>query len=138
MYRVKLILTIALFAMATLAGLRCGSNGPTGTGGDLPGAFKVELESYTAWYDDEAGSMLLRSQECSQASASFMVKGLDYPGEWIEVPVTITEAGTYELTLRYAALVGDTLRATVSVGQCGELLTEPAVDFVMDKGGGLG
>jgi hypothetical protein len=138
MYRLKLILIIVMLAMAA-AGLRCGSDSPTGSGGgDLPGTFTVEFEDYIDWYDDEAGSMLMRSERCSQASGSYMVKGLDYPGEWIEVPVTIDEAGTYELTLRYAALVGDTLMATVTIGQCGELLTEPEVDFVMDKGGGLG
>ena len=139
MYRVKLLTVVAALALAAAAGIRCGSDSPTGSGGgDGPQVFKVEIEDYTASYDDEAGSMLLRSERCSQASGSYMVKGLDYPGEWIEVPVTVPEAGTYDLTLRYAALVGDTLRATVSIGQCGEEFTEPAVDFVMDEGGGLG
>lgn len=138
MYRLKFVLIIALFALAAVGGLRCSSDSPTGSGGDLPGSFTVELEDYTEGHDDEQGSMLLRFERCSLASGGYMVKGLDYPGEWIEVPVSIAEAGTYEVTLRYAALVGDTLEATVSIGQCAGLLTEPAVDFVMDNGGGLG
>ena len=83
--------------------------------------------------------MLLGSDGCSQASGGSMVRGLDYPGEWIDVPVTVAEAGTYELTLRYASLAGDTLKVTVTVGNCsGGSFTDPEVDFVMDKGAGLG
>jgi hypothetical protein len=126
--------------LAAVGGLRCGSDSPAGPGdGGDPDAFKVEIEDYTEGYDDEAGSMLLRSEPCSQASGGHMVRGLDYPGEWIDVPVTVAEAGTYELTLRYASLAGDTLKVTVTVGNCGgESFTDPEVDFVMDQGAGLG
>ena len=83
--------------------------------------------------------MLLRSEPCVAASGNSMVKGLDYPGEWIDVPITVAEAGTYELTLRYATLPDDTLRVTVTVGNCGgESFTDPEVDFILDMGAGLG
>ena len=83
--------------------------------------------------------MLLRSEPCALASGNSMVKGLDYPGEWIDVPITVADAGTYELTLHYATLPDDTIRVTVTVGNCaGESFTDPEVDFVLDKGAGLG
>jgi hypothetical protein len=137
MYRFRVLL-LALLAMAVVMGLRCGSDSPTGTGGDTPGEFTVELEDYTDHYDDEAGDLFVRSEGCSKASGGGVIKGLDYPGEWVEVPVTVDDAGTYEVTLRYATFVGDTLRAAVVVGDCSSSLAKTEAEFVMDKGAGLG
>ena len=104
----------------------------------VPVEFAVEMEDYTDWHDDERGDYYLRSLYCSQASGNYMVKYMDYPGEWIEVPFSVPAMGTYELTLRYAASAGDTLRATASFEGCGAPMAGPEVDFVLDKGAGLG
>jgi hypothetical protein len=104
----------------------------------LPAEFKIELEDFTDTYDDDNGSSFISTQYCSQASSHYMVKGLDYPGEWLEVPLTVPAYGTYELVLRYATLKGDTLRATVTFDGCGASFAAPEVDFVMDQGAGLG
>jgi hypothetical protein len=104
----------------------------------VPVEFIVELEDFTDSHDDESGENYLRRQYCNQASGNYMVKYMDYPGEWVEVPVHVPASGTYELTLRYAAESGDTLRGTVSFEGCGATMTEAEVDFVMDKGAGLG
>jgi hypothetical protein len=103
-----------------------------------PVEFEVELEDYTAWHDDENGSSYISAQACSKASGYRMVKGLDYPGEWIEVPFTVPVYGAYEVVLRYATMRGDTLRATVTFDGCGSALADDGIDFVMDQGEGLG
>jgi|GEM_PF-1584790 len=103
-----------------------------------PHEFIVELEDYAESHDEEAGNNYIRIEACSKASGGAMVKGLDYIGEYIDVPFNVDEAGTYEVTLAYATLPGDTLGATVIFTGCGSALTEPEVDFFMDKGAGLG
>ncbi len=102
-----------------------------------PAEFKVELEDYTASYNDARGGSFISAYYCSKASGHHMVKGLDYPGEWIEVPLSVPAYGTYDVVLRYAALAGDTLRATVTLEGCAPS-PPPEVDFVMDQGAGLG
>jgi hypothetical protein len=134
MLRIR-VLTLALLVPAVIVSLRCGSDSPTGPDNRN---IDVELEDYTDHHDDEAGELWLRVGTCSEASGGRMVKGLDYPGEWIEVPVTVAEGGEYEVVLSYAAYPGDTLRATVTVGDCSSPLTEPVCEFVMDKGVGVG
>lgn len=104
----------------------------------VPAEFKVELEDFTDSYDDDNGSSFVNVQGCSQASGNAMVRGLDYPGEWLEVPLSVPASGNYELVLQYATLAGDTLRATVTFDGCGAAFTSTEVDFVMDKGEGLG
>jgi hypothetical protein len=103
-----------------------------------PVEFIVELENFTDFGDDGLGVSILGKVSCSQASGNFMVKYMDYPGEWIEVPLTVPGSGTYELTLHYAAEWGDTLRGTVSFEGCGATAMQAEVDFVMDEGTGLG
>jgi hypothetical protein len=103
-----------------------------------PAEFIVELENFTDWYDHGDGALSVAKLYCSRASGNYMVRGLDYPDEWIEVPLTVPGSGTYELTLRYAAQLGDTLRGTVSFEGCGATLMQGEVYFVMDKGEGLG
>ena len=134
MFRIR-VLILALIVPAVVISLRCGSDSPTGPVG---GQITVELEDYTDHHDDEAGELWLRVGTCSEASDGHMVKGLDYPGEWIEVPVTVAESGDYEVVVSYAAYPGDTLKATVTVGNCSSSLTEPECEFVMDKGVGVG
>jgi hypothetical protein len=103
-----------------------------------PVEFKVEIEDYVDSHDDEEGSMYIVAAACSQASGGAMVRGLDYPGEWVEIPFTVPAYGTYEVTLRYAALKGDSLEAAVTFPGCGSGSSDPEVDFIMDQGAGLG
>ena len=125
--------------LVTAAGLDCsGRRGIAKVTVAVPEAFLVELEDYTDWHDEEAGEHLIRPQYCSQASGHYSVKDMDYPGEWIEVPISVPASATYELILRYAASVGDTLRGTISFPNSSGALTETEIDFVMDQGAGLG
>lgn len=103
-----------------------------------PCEFTVELEDYTEWHDEDGGSMYIVTGSCSRASGYAMVKGMDYPGEYVDVPFSVDEAGTYEVTLIYATVEYDTLGAAVTFSGCGPALAEPEINFFMDEGIGTG
>ena len=129
-------LSVLIIALAVVAGIRCSSDDVTGPG--EPAGFQAELEGFVDSYDDEQGGSLIKTQGCSEASGGMMVKGMDYPGEWIEVPITVPESGNYEVILQYATLAGDSLEARLTFKECGVTLNEPEVDFILDQGRGLG
>lgn len=96
----------------------------------------IELEDYTASYDDPSGSLTIRAPYCSGASGEKAVQGLDYPGEWIKVPVYIPHAGEYRVVVNYQATIGDDIRVRVGIEGCGT--PTPECDFVLDQGKGIG
>jgi hypothetical protein len=62
----------------------------------------VEAEAFTASHN-EGGSSIL-SVYCGAASGGMAVEGLDYPGDWIEVPLTIWN-GSFTDSIRSAGLL---------------------------------
>jgi len=58
----------------------------------------VEAEAYTASYD--AGGLAIYVTGCSAASQGMAVEGFDFPGDWIELKLTIPENGAFTDSLR--------------------------------------
>jgi len=51
--------------------------------------FRIEAEDCTAWGD--LGGVSIFVGHCWGASGGKAVKGMDYPGDWITIPVTLGE-----------------------------------------------
>jgi hypothetical protein len=67
-------------------------------------AVLVEAENYVASYN--TGGIGIQIVACSGASGGYAVEGVDVPGEWIEIPVTVPEIYGYADTLRSAGETG--------------------------------
>ena len=83
----------------------------------------VEAETFTASYD--AGGLGIYVTGCSGASGGQAVEGFDYPGDWIELKLTIGENGAFTDSLRSGGLSMEEsdIRATVfGAGPVGENL----------------
>ena len=72
----------------------------------------VEAETFTAYHNEGGNSIML--VDCSAASGGRAVEGFDYPGDWIEVMLTI-ENGSFTDSIRSAGLLDLTssIRSTV-------------------------
>lgn len=96
----------------------------------------IECEDYTSSYDDPSGANPITAPYCSGASGLKAVQGMDYPGEWIRVPVYVPHAGEYRVLLNYQAMAGDDIRVRVGIEGCGAPV--PECDFVLNQGKGIG
>ena len=76
----------------------------------------LEAEDYVNSFD--AGGTAIYNTACSGASGGYAVEGFDWPGDWIEVVLTIPELGAYADTLRSAGLYGyeSDMRITIMGG----------------------
>lgn len=61
----------------------------------------LEAEDYVASYD--AGGVAIHVTACGGASGGLAVEGYDYPGDWIELKVSILETGAYSDMFRSAS-----------------------------------
>ena len=94
----------------------------------------VEGETYVASHD--LGGYSIHVTYCSSASGGYAADGLDIPGEWIELDVTLAEAHAYRARL---ALQGwpdesSTLRLALTPQAGGDA---PSADFA-HEGSGIG
>ena len=121
-----------LLGICALAGLSCGTDKATDPRPD-PEAFDVEAESYTARHNIGGGE--IGRVPCGGASGGYVVTGLDVEGEWIDVPVTVPEAGLYDVNLRYQALSDRVIVVRLTADDCGG---EQEPEFTMEEGGGIG
>jgi hypothetical protein len=73
----------------------------------------VEAEAYTASFD--AGGLAIYITGCSGASGGMAVEGFDYPGDWIELKLTVGESGAFVDSLRSGGLLNaeSDIRATI-------------------------
>ena len=81
----------------------------------------IEAETFVASHDEGGGMIYVTS--CTAASQGLAVEGFDYPGDWIEVVLTVETNGSYADVLRSAGLDGleSTVRSTVyGCGPAGE------------------
>jgi hypothetical protein len=85
---------------------------------------EFEGEDYTGSFD--LGGYPIARAFCAGASNMHVAHGIDLPGEWIEIPVNILEAGCYDSWVRVQGFpdVTSTLRMTfIDAGPSGEDLT---------------
>lgn len=102
-----------------------------------PRAFTIELEGFIDSHDSLGVPLTepIDAVDCGYASAGKSVIGLDNPGEYIIVPMTVPGSGTYVASLRYASWALDTLYVRLEVDDCGQ----PGQDeYQLMEGTGLG
>jgi hypothetical protein len=100
-------------------------------------AFTVELESYVDSHDSVGVPRTepIAAVGCTYASGGKSVVGMDNPGEYIIVPMTVPGSGTYTASVRYAAWTGDTLHVRLQVEDCGQSGQD---EYLLTEGTGLG
>ena len=113
--------------------LSCGKS--KGVGPDGGPLFKVELEHYTAGFDEATSQESIATEPCSKASNDSAVVGMDVPGEWIMVPVDIPEDGDYRPYLGYASPPGEVISVKLEMEACG---TRTTANFLLTNGTGTG
>ena len=87
---------------------------------------RIEGESYVASHDE--GGVAIYITACSGASGGLAIEGFDYPGDWIEFAIDVSEAGSYADTLRSGGLTAqasDHQTTVVAAGPSGEDLNSP-------------
>jgi hypothetical protein len=121
-----------LVGICMLAGLSCGTDKASNPNPD-PEAFSVEAESFTV--KNNVGGEDIELEYCAGASGQYVVTGIDVEGEWIEIRVSVPEAGLYDVTLRYQALRDAVIVVKMTAEGCGGG-EEP--EFTLDQGEGVG
>jgi hypothetical protein len=119
-----------LAGICMLAGLSCGTDRASNPPPD-PEAFTVEAESYTVRHN--VGGEDITSEYCSVASGQHVVTGLDTEGEWIEILLSVPEAGLYDVTVRYSAPRNEVIVVKLAAEGCGG---EEVPEFTLDEGEG--
>jgi hypothetical protein len=94
-----------IVALVALSGFTCAQ------------AMIIEAESYSAWHDE--GGNTIGVVSCSAASGGQAVEGFDYPGDWIELVLTLGNNGSYADILRSAGVTGITSTLQSTVYGCG-------------------
>ncbi len=122
-----------LVGLCVLAGFSCGTDKATNPPPD-PQAFSVEAESYTGHYNVD-GSMMIQRGYCTNASGQHVALGMDREGEWIELALSVPEAGLYDVTVRYSAPRDSIIVVTLTSEDCGG---EQEPEFTLDEGEGVG
>jgi hypothetical protein len=121
-----------ILGICALAGLSCGTDKATEPPPD-PEAFDVEAESYIVSHT--TGGDPFGLAYCARASGQHVVTGLDNEGEWIEIVVSVPEAGLYDVNLRYQALRDRVIVVRLTADGCGG---DEEPEFTLTEGDGVG
>jgi hypothetical protein len=121
-----------LMGIFMLAGLSCGTDKASNPPPD-PEAFSAEAESFTESHN--VGGRDIGLVECAGASGQYVVTGIDTEGEWIEILVSVPEAGLYDVNLRYQALRDEVIVVKLTAEGCGG---EQEPEFTLNQGNGVG
>ncbi len=121
-----------LVGICMLAGLSCGTDKASNPPPD-PEAFSVEAESYTVSHN--IGGNEIGLAYCGGASGLYVVTGMDTEDEWIEILLSVPEAGLYDVNIRYQALADVVILVKLTTEDCGG---EQEPEFTLDQGDGVG
>jgi hypothetical protein len=98
-------------------------------------AIFVEGEGFKVSQD--LGGMPITREYCTSASGHQAADGIDIPGEWIRLPLTITTAGLYDLFVAYQANDGDTVQVRLTIPGSPNEREDIVSDFTL-QGYGIG
>ncbi len=112
----------------------CGTDKSSNPPPDDAESFSVEAESFTDMFDVE-GSGEIKQTFCSSASNNYVVSGLDRESEWIELAISVPEAGLYDVSIRYSAPQNRTIVLRLTADDCGG---EDEPEFTLDEGQWVG
>ncbi len=99
---------------------------------------RVEGEDYPAYGSNDLGGYPIGSEYCAGASQYYAADGIDLPGEWIMLEVSIPEQGCYALTLAYQCYYQDTVELAVKILDYPEPGQDTRAEFTLTDGWGFG
>lgn len=126
---------VGLCVAAGLAGFSCGSDKAANPPPDDENGFSVEAETFTEKFDAEDSEATIQQTYCSSANNYHVVSGMDKADEWIELAISVPDAGLYDVTVRYSAPQGRTIVLRLTSEDCGG---EQEPEFTLDKGQWVG
>jgi len=75
--------------------------------------YEVEGETYSAW--NNIGGRNIQIASCHAASGGLTADGIDVPGEWIRLQITLPGSACYEDLVGFMSYEGDTNRVRMTV-----------------------
>jgi len=121
-----------LVGICMLAGLSCGTDKASNPSVD-PKAFSVEAESFTVSHN--IGGEDIGLAICAGASGGYVVIGMDTEDEWVQILLSVPEAGLYDVNIRYQAFPDVVIVVKMVTEDCGG---EQEPEFTLDQGDGVG
>jgi len=88
---------------------------------------REEAEAYDSFY--EAGGDAIHVGFCSSASEEFCADGVDKPGDWIRLGISVPAAGAYNAYIAFQGMAGSAHEYLVEIWPQGEPLSTESVVF---------
>lgn len=123
----SLAVPIALLAI----GCSKDSTSPTST---PPSLVRIEAEGFANASD--GGGSGITTPYCSGASGQHAVEGIDFDGDWIEIPFSLSETGCFSDSLRGEGIENDIRRFAVAFYQNGVVVASDTLETPPGKGFG--
>lgn len=97
---------------------------------------RVEVEDLTTFYNYSGTT--IGTVSCSGASGQFAIQGVDFPGEWIEIPFTLTSTVAFVDSLRSSGYTNERRQFSVHFISEGNLQSAPGDTTTTGLGLGFG
>jgi hypothetical protein len=102
------------------------------------GGLRFEAEEFEAYGSYNIGGADIAVSYCSYASGGLAVDGLDVPGEWFKLKVTISSGACYSSRMDYQSAYGDTTQLAVRLLDYPHVGDELRSDYLLVDGYGYG
>ena len=102
----------------------------------LADGLRVEAEGLATFYNYSGTT--IGTVACSGASGRFAIQGVDFPGEWIEIPFTVTSAVAFVDSLRSSGYTNEHRQLSVHFISEGNLQSAPGDTMTTGLGLGFG
>ena len=102
----------------------------------LADGLRVEAENLTDFYNYSGTT--IGTVSCSAASGRLAIQGVDFPGEWIEIPFTLTSAVAFVDSLRSSGYTNERRQFSVHFISEGNLQSAPGDTATTGLGLGFG
>jgi hypothetical protein len=80
------------------------------------GIIRVEVENYSTFND--VGGDMIRKFALSGCSSGYVLLGLDYQDEWTGYPLSVSEFGTFAVSMVYRGEYGAAFKFRVELTGC--------------------
>jgi hypothetical protein len=99
---------------------------------------RLEAEEFESYGSYNIGGVDIRVSYCSYASGGLAVDGLDMPGEWFKLKVTLPIGGCFTSRLDYQSAYGETTQLAVRILDYPHVGEELRADYILTDGYGFG
>ncbi len=98
----------------------------------------IEGEEYQSYGWHDLGGVAIHPEYCSGASGYYAASGLDVPGEWIRLKITIPVDGCYRTTIAYQSEYSDHVQLLLRVADAPGPGQELTSEYWLTEGYGFG